>query len=88
MRKNWSEPIDTGPQVVEPLYRYVKSRRVKKPFAIETRLVGNDWGFKLFEDLRDWHIYQRYKTEKSRDQAFAAITRAPQKRWEFRIEPN
>lgn len=79
---------DKGPPIVEPPVKHVKTRRGKKPFGIETRFVGNGWGMKLFEDLRDWHKYQSYKTEKSRDQAFATLARKSQKRWEYRIEPN
>lgn len=89
MSKNWEALRDTGPPIVEPPVKHVKTRSVKKPFGIQTRFVGdNGWGMKLFEELRDWHHYNRYKTEKSRDQAFAAITRASQTRWGYRIEPN
>ena len=78
---------DTGPPIVEPPVKYVK-KQGKKSFGIQTRFVGDGWGFKIFEDLRDWHKYHNYKTEKSRDQAFNAITRKSQRRWEYRIEQN
>lgn len=87
MSKNWEELTDKGPPIVEPPVKHVK-KQGKKPFGIQTRFVGDGWGMKLFEELRDWHAYNRYKTEKSRDQALNAIARAPQTRWEYRIEPN
>ena len=56
--------------------------KVKKVFAIECRAkVG---GF-LWHHDREWRVWQRYKTLRDAENAYAALNR-PSRYWEYRIK--
>lgn len=54
--------------------RRCKKRSMKKPFTILTRTVGSCM-LDLFPSWGLWRVYNRYRTEKDRDKALAALQR-------------
>ena len=59
-----------------------RKEKVKKVFAIECRAkVG---GF-LWHHDREWRVWQRYKTLRDAENAYAALNR-PSRYWEYRIK--
>ena len=60
---------------------------MKKPFRLQARYIGPKTSnfSKLFEGLREWHLYGKYRTEKDREQALENLQRKDSC-WEYRIE--
>ena len=98
-RNDWDQLPDKGPQIEEPRQRHRKKGGGKKPFILQARYIHPqkhhmDWMERYYAKKREWHTYQRYKTEKAREEALkhlthrAANSHTIYSRWEYRIPPD
>jgi len=83
-KRHWEDLPDKGPPIQDTHRPNKKRGGGKKPFGIECRhIISEDhWSRKQgktvwswFSKWQEWHMYQKYKLEKDRDQALTTLTR-------------